>query len=367
MESSRNDRKPLVSRGNVWWGMFPPPLFYIIKERKKISNVKLTLEDVIEYTKKFGVIVIDKEYKSSSSKMNFICKCDSTFTRTFSKMKHNNIPYCVKCTSEERKESDLVKFQKKYKEKFNWLKQSNANFITNIDEVWRVHDRIEIICECGEIYGNIFRDIKYLKCARCSNRKQGGRNKTYEEVKELIETTSECKLLSKTYTGRLQDIELLCKCGNHFITKLERFLGDNKKQCTPCGIAKRSGENNPNWNGGVTPETQKLRHSPEYKKWRQEVFKRDLYSCQCCGDNRGGNLQAHHIENFSTNESLIYDVNNGITLCETHHDFRYKDSFHHRYTTRNNNIFQLQEYFDDIRSALNLPLITIESVINRNS
>lgn len=59
--------------------------------------------------------------------------------------------------------------------------------------------------------------------------------------------------------------------------------------------------------------------SSSTQQWRKSVFKRDKYTCQSCGDNRGGNLRAHHIKEYAKFPKLRHVVNNGITLCETCH------------------------------------------------
>lgn len=64
------------------------------------------------------------------------------------------------------------------------------------------------------------------------------------------------------------------------------------------------------------------RLSTAYKRWRFDVFARDKFTCQECGDDRGGNLNAHHIRPFANYPELRFDVANGITLCETCHDKR---------------------------------------------
>lgn len=64
--------------------------------------------------------------------------------------------------------------------------------------------------------------------------------------------------------------------------------------------------------------TNKQWGSPEYKKWRIAVFKRDNYTCQIC-DQHGGNLNGHHIYKVSDYPELIFEVNNGITLCKDCH------------------------------------------------
>ena len=54
--------------------------------------------------------------------------------------------------------------------------------------------------------------------------------------------------------------------------------------------------------------------SDSWKLLRQEVFKRDEYECQICGE-KGCYLEPHHIKPKSKYPKLIYDINNGITYC----------------------------------------------------
>jgi 5-methylcytosine-specific restriction endonuclease McrA len=84
------------------------------------------------------------------------------------------------------------------------------------------------------------------------------------------------------------------------------------------------GEKAPNWKGGVTPIHQAMRNTSYYRDWRKAVYERDNYTCQSCGDNRGGNLEAHHLELLSENESLAYEVKNGVTLCKSCHRKKHK-------------------------------------------
>ena len=88
----------------------------------------------------------------------------------------------------------------------------------------------------------------------------------------------------------------------------------------------RSGENHHWWKGGITPGNENVRKSSDYSNWRILVFDRDDFTCQDC-HKKGGNLHAHHIELFSDNPNLRFDINNGITLCLNCHAKRHNTTF----------------------------------------
>ena len=81
-----------------------------------------------------------------------------------------------------------------------------------------------------------------------------------------------------------------------------------------------------NWQGGLTDKMQALRNTSAYKNWRESVYERDDWTCQECGArSSSGNtvyLNAHHIHPIKDNKNslLIFDVNNGITLCVDCHN-----------------------------------------------
>lgn len=75
-----------------------------------------------------------------------------------------------------------------------------------------------------------------------------------------------------------------------------------------------AGKNNHNWKGGITLINEKIRKSPEYKLWREAVFKRDNWICIWCGK-YSGRLNADHIKPFSLFPELRFAIDNGRTLC----------------------------------------------------
>lgn len=125
-----------------------------------------------------------------------------------------------------------------------------------------------------------------------------------------------------------------CACGKE--------KGYYAKGCVDC--YDKRGAGNPNWQGYADVALLLRQHIGE--TWRPAVFERDGYRCLRCGDNRGGNLHAHHVEPVSTllrrkrNEWLpdlstaagriaflarlkdapeVMDLNNGLTLCDDCH------------------------------------------------
>jgi len=130
--------------------------------------------------------------------------------------------------------------------------------------------------------------------------------------------------------------------------KMRKNHADVKGKNHPMYGVRRYGVNSPGYKDGRTPFYQIIRNLPDSKQWRKQVFERDNYTCQECGDNKGGNLEAHHIISFSkllddfsmiikgnfnqTKDNMIklalkykpfWDITNGTTLCKSCHKKTY--------------------------------------------
>lgn len=74
------------------------------------------------------------------------------------------------------------------------------------------------------------------------------------------------------------------------------------------------------WKDGAKQRNLNARRDARYQDWRTAVFTRDNFTCQKCGDARGGNLRAHHIKPFAQFPELRFEISNGLTLCNPCHD-----------------------------------------------
>lgn len=117
-----------------------------------------------------------------------------------------------------------------------------------------------------------------------------------------------------------------CSCGK-IISVYGSCLKDGRQVTCGNRTIHRSGKNSSNWKGGITPKLILDRNCRKYDKWRDAVYKKDWYTCQCCGKSRDINKNAHHLNNFSDYEDIKYDVNNGISLCEECHHIKCIGSF----------------------------------------
>lgn len=189
------------------------------------------------------------------------------------------------------------------------------------------------------------------KCAICG--------KIFERIPSAnrgnnIYCSNECNIKALQIKNRNDNTRTIVKC--EICGKdIEIYKSKLKKQkhvycsneCQNIGFSLFfSKENSPNWDDTKTDEERiKGRHYQEYNQWRKYIYERDNYTCQCCGDNKGGNLRAHHKKNYSSNKKLRTDINNGITLCKKCHK-----SFHDIYGYTNNNEEQLIEFISYFNS-----------------
>lgn len=72
------------------------------------------------------------------------------------------------------------------------------------------------------------------------------------------------------------------------------------------------------WEGFRADHWSRVRASAEWDRWRSAVFSRDGYTCRFCSA-RDARLNPHHIQPKASCPERVFDVSNGITLCEPCH------------------------------------------------
>lgn len=239
------------------------------------------------------------------------------------------------------------------------------------------YDRIKYKCDgCGKKIEVIPSKLKIQKHIFCSNKCykenigkffEGKNNPNYveKEIRKCIQCGEEIERIpsqfkydnqfcssgcSNQYNNKLRENKKIVNCdycGKEIERAKSQFNGKHSvycsKECQHKGYSTLySGKNSPIYNHDKPLEDRFIeRKYVDYYEWRKKVYEEDSYTCQCCGDNKGGNLVAHHILNYSEHQELRTDVNNGITLCKICHK-----EFHDIYGYKNNTEEQLKEFVD---------------------
>ena len=140
------------------------------------------------------------------------------------------------------------------------------------------------------------------------------------KVEIICEWCGETKLIKPSIVTTTRFCSTECRNKHDSKYKRGKNAARYGKHHTKETREKLSGSNHYNWKGGITPWYKRFAQTIAYKNWRTSVFKRDDYTCQKCMV-RGGRLQAHHIRPVRSNKNnlLLFDVNNGITLCKECH------------------------------------------------
>jgi len=180
-----------------------------------------------------------------------------------------------------------------------------------------------------------------------------GYTQSEEHIKKLIESRGKKKRkyseeirrkMSKVHQGnqyalgykhtgdarkKISEARKGCRCSEETLKKMseaKKGQGKGKKLSDETrrkiGEANK-GEKNIFWQGGICNENKRIRHSIEFKLWREAVFKRDNWICQECNVKSGNGktvyLHPHHIKAFAKHPEFRFIIDNGITLCDECH------------------------------------------------
>lgn len=107
-------------------------------------------------------------------------------------------------------------------------------------------------------------------------------------------------------------IEKSCtNCGKIIKRKSQRFRGKNYFCTKACSDNFNRGSNHYEWKEHLHNKSTKL----ALKQWSIKIKEKDKYICQLCGEKDTNILEAHHIKEKSKFPELMYNFENGTTLC----------------------------------------------------
>lgn len=175
--------------------------------------------------------------------------------------------------------------------------------------------------------------------------------KQCERIRNNSRHLHKCEICGKEYRSGTKKGKICKGCDKNRLAELGRknlTKWNSIPEHNPWYGKPRFGEENPNYNPNKTnEEREKGRIIPGYKEWVRDVYERDCYTCQLCGDNRGGNLNAHHLDGYHWCEEKRLDISNGITLCDKCHN-----KFHSIYGFADNTKEQYYEFEQSIANKL---------------
>jgi len=171
---------------------------------------------------------------------------------------------------------------------------------------------------------------KNMSKARIGNKSRLGipnSEETKQKISEFNKGNTYCKGYKRTE-------ETKKKISKALKGKNNPIYGKHLSEETRMKIREtKIGVKNYNWKGGTTSLQKIVRMNFKYRQWRSDVFTRDNFTCQRCGQIRK-TLNAHHIKLLASilqkykittlEEALeceeLWNINNGITLCEECHN-----------------------------------------------
>lgn len=209
--------------------------------KKEYKPIRWNYDLVKEYVESHGNELISTEYINVDEPMKFKCKvCGSEYTTSFYNYRKLEIHTCKVCSFEKmgQKQAFTHDYVKKYIEDMG-SEIINGKYKNNTS-------KLKIKCvSCGKSFDTSFAVIRIrekLTCKHCSCvEANDDRRFTYDYIKNYIETNSECKLLSDTYTSNRDKLKIQCPCEKHnvFETTFYKFKYANKRQCNECSKRTR--------------------------------------------------------------------------------------------------------------------------------
>ena len=269
---------------------------------------------------RFGKLVVVNEVaerdKNKKVLWSCVCDCGNRLSVISGDLKRGHTKSCG-CFCPRKLELSGRRFGR-----LTAMKDTGKRFKTS--PIW------ECLCDCGkkkEVTVNHLRGgVKSCGCALSENLE----GKRYGRLLVISRTNKR--------SGTKVIWDCLCDCGTYCTVATTNLNSGNTRSCG-CLRLEQVGENHPMYNSTITDEERLNRRGSHQRSWSKQVMERDNYTCQVCGDNKGGNLNAHHLNGWNAFPEQRFDLDNGVTLCNDCH----KD-FHSQYGYGDNTREQFDEY-----------------------
>jgi 5-methylcytosine-specific restriction endonuclease McrA len=282
---------------------------------------KHTIEFIRGQFEKEGYTFSSEEYVNSKTLLKYVCPEGHNGTITWNGWQQGC--RCAECGGSKKLTIEFIREQFE-KEGYTLVSDVYVNSKTPLKYVClNKHE--------GEIMWCNWKQGK--RCKKCS----GIEKLTVQFVRKQFEKEG-YTLITKVYINNKQKLEYICPKNHECSTQWDRWIQGHR--CSKCWYESNKGKNHPRWDLSLTnKDRQKRCLIIDYIKWARAVKERDNFTCQVCGNNKGGNLVSHHLESYNNSPDLRIVLDNGVCLCEKCHK-----NFHHQYGYGNNTREQFEEF-----------------------
>lgn len=176
----------------------------------------------------------------------------------------------------------------------------------------------ECACGCGELHSGVDSRGRPKRFVRRGHNLKGADN--YMSLRGDVRQPVQLPLLNPFYGRRHSDETKAILSAKASVPK-PWIRGERN------GMSGRTGSSNPNWQGGTSPERQRLYSGNAWRRLRRQVRERDQGICSRCGSTDSPHM--HHVKAWAIHPALRFELDNIETLCRScHHDAHRKEVSH---------------------------------------
>lgn len=296
------------------------PCMFSNKNPYVLYNIRLLLNENAP-----NLTLVSDSYIGDRYKLHFKCRFHGDYYSTLSNVKSGY--NCSKCTK--------INFN----EVIDRFKNKGFKVITPKEDFYSAKQKL--ILEDNDGYrtmGSYSQIDKYTPMIFSTSNPH-----TFDNIKKWVSTNGDgtIELRNSVYSNAHSPLNLYCKVHDREFTMTWNNLSKGKK-CKLCYFDSNRGEGNSSFNPNLTDEERQLKRAIygklNYSNWRTQVFTKDNYTCDKCGQ-YGKKLNAHHKNGWNKFIEDRMKISNGITLCSQCH----KD-FHKIYGNKDNTEIQYIEW-----------------------